>query len=99
MTFAAIVVAAGTASRAGGNKQWRSLGGKPVLRWPVEALLAAGAEDVVVVVAAGAESAAAEALTGLDRWRTTTGADSRAGSVRNGLAALGGTRRSCGAGP
>jgi len=90
MTFAAIVVAAGTASRAGGNKQWRSLGGKPVLRWSVEALLAAGAEDVVVVVAAGAGSAAADALSGLEGWRTATGADSRAGSVRNGLEALGG---------
>ena len=51
MTFSAIVVAAGSGSRAGGDKQWRRLGGKPVVRWSVEALLDAGAEEVVVVVA------------------------------------------------
>jgi 2-C-methyl-D-erythritol 4-phosphate cytidylyltransferase/2-C-methyl-D-erythritol 2,4-cyclodiphosphate synthase len=54
MTFAAIVVAAGTGSRAANSagiaKQWRTLGGKPVLRWSVEALLKAGAQDVAVVV-------------------------------------------------
>ena len=87
--FAAIVVAAGSGSRAGGAKQWRMLGGKPVMRWSVEALLDAGAADVVVVVAAGAEAEAEAALAGLSGWRLATGGDTRAASVRNGLQALG----------
>lgn len=87
MTFSAIVVAAGTGSRAGGNKQWRTLGGKPVLRWSVEALLEAGA-DVVVVTAPGADDQAAQALAGLAGWRTVAGGETRADSVRNGLSAL-----------
>jgi 2-C-methyl-D-erythritol 4-phosphate cytidylyltransferase/2-C-methyl-D-erythritol 2,4-cyclodiphosphate synthase len=87
--FAAIVVAAGSGSRAGGAKQWRMLGGKPVMRWSVEALLDAGAADVVVVVAAGAEAEAEAALAGLSGWRPATGGDTRAASVRNGLQALG----------
>lgn len=88
--FAAIVVAAGSGSRAGGGKQWRMLGGKPVIRWSVEALLAAGAEDLVVVVPAGSEAEATEALAGLAGWRLTQGGAARADSVKNGLAALGG---------
>ena len=88
MTFAAIVVAAGTGSRAGGDKQWRTLAGKPVLRWSVEALLDAGAE--VVVTAPSEGDRAAEALAGLNGWRSVDGGATRADSVRNGLAALGG---------
>ncbi len=88
--FAAIVVAAGSGSRAGGAKQWRTLGGKPVVRWSVEALLKAGAGDVVVVVAPGSEVEAEAALTGLSGWRLAAGGATRADSVRNGLAALGG---------
>ena len=88
--FAAIVVAAGSGSRAGGAKQWRDLGGQPVIRWSVAALLEAGAEDVVVVVAPGAEAEAHEALSGLIGWRLTTGGATRAESVQNGLTALGG---------
>lgn len=88
MTFAAIVVAAGSGSRAGGDKQWRPLGGRPVLRWSVEALLNAGAEEVVVVVAADGFDRAAEALAGLENWRTVVGGAERADSVRAGLEAL-----------
>ncbi len=88
MTFAAIVVAAGSGSRAGGDKQWRPLGGKPVMRWSVEALLKAGAEDVVVVVGADGMDRAAEALAGLTGWRAVVGGAERADSVRAGLAAL-----------
>ncbi|MFN6982692.1 MAG: NTP transferase domain-containing protein, partial [Brevundimonas sp.] len=55
MSFSGIIVAAGSGSRAGGDKQWRALGGKPVLRWSAEALLNAGADELVVVVAPGAE--------------------------------------------
>ncbi len=88
--FAAIVVAAGSGSRSGGAKQWRSLGGRPVVRWSVEALVGAGAEDMVVVVAPGAEAEAEAVLDGLTGWRLAVGGLTRAESVRNGLAALGG---------
>lgn len=88
--FAAIVVAAGSGTRSGGAKQWRLLGGKPVIRWSVEALLKAGAADVVVVVAPGAEAEAATALDGLTGWRTVAGGATRAESVQAGLSALGG---------
>ncbi len=89
MEFSGIIVAAGGGSRAGGDKQWRALGGKPVLRWSAEALLAAGASELVVVVTPGSETRARDALAGLDGWRTATGGADRAESVRNGLAALG----------
>ena len=87
--FAAVVVAAGPGSRAGGAKQWRRLGGRPVVRWSVQALLEAGASEVVVVIPRGAEADAAAALSGLSGWRTVEGGASRAESVRNGLSALG----------
>ena len=86
MGFSAVVVAAGSGSRAGGAKQWRSLAGRPVVRWPVEALLAAGADDVVVVIPADAEAELASALGGLSGWRSVTGGATRAASVRAGLA-------------
>ena len=88
MSFSAIIVAAGTGSRAGEPKQWRRLGGRPVLRWSVEALLSAGASELVVVVAPGAEDLAAEALTGLGRWVAVQGGETRAASVQAGLNAL-----------
>lgn len=89
MEFLAVILAAGAGVRAGGDaKQWRSLVGRPVVRWSAEALLAAGAGDVVVVVAAGDEHRAAEALAGLPRWRTALGGATRSQSVRAGLAAL-----------
>lgn len=86
--FAAVVVAAGSGSRAGGAKQWRLLGGKPVIRWSVEAFLTAGAEQVIVVVPPGSEAEADEALAGLSGWHQTAGGDSRARSVVNGLRAI-----------
>ncbi|WP_296169473.1 bifunctional 2-C-methyl-D-erythritol 4-phosphate cytidylyltransferase/2-C-methyl-D-erythritol 2,4-cyclodiphosphate synthase [uncultured Brevundimonas sp.] len=88
--FAAIVVAAGSGSRAGGAKQWRDLGGQPVIRWSVAALLEAGAEDVVVVVARDDEAEAHAALSGLTGWCLAIGGATRADSVQNGLTALGG---------
>lgn len=88
MTFHAIVVAAGSGSRAGGAKQWRRVGGRPVVRWSVEALLDAGAQAVAVVIPVGADAEAEEALAGLPRWFAVTGGAERAASVRNGLDAL-----------
>ncbi|CAL1691573.1 Bifunctional enzyme IspD/IspF [Brevundimonas subvibrioides] len=90
MTFAAIVVAAGSGSRAGGDKQWRPLGGKPVVRWSVEALLNAGAEQVVLVVASDGHGRAAEALAGLSHWTAVSGGADRSDSVQAGLRALSG---------
>ena len=93
MVFSSIVVAAGTGSRAGGAKQWRLLGGKPVIRWSVEALRAAGCDEVIVVISDGAELDAANALHGLVGWRAVTGGAERVDSVRAGLAALSRTDR------
>jgi 2-C-methyl-D-erythritol 4-phosphate cytidylyltransferase/2-C-methyl-D-erythritol 2,4-cyclodiphosphate synthase len=90
MTFHAVVVAAGSGSRAGGPKQWRMLAGKPIVRWSVEALLDAGAEAVALVIPAGAEAEAEKALAGLPRWFAVPGGAERAQSVRNGLEALAG---------
>ncbi|AYG95933.1 bifunctional 2-C-methyl-D-erythritol 4-phosphate cytidylyltransferase/2-C-methyl-D-erythritol 2,4-cyclodiphosphate synthase [Brevundimonas naejangsanensis] len=90
MGFSAIVVAAGSGSRAGGAKQWRTVAGRPVARWSVEALLAAGAREVVVVIAADAETQARAALEGLTGWRAVSGGATRADSVRAGLGALNG---------
>ncbi len=89
MIWGAVIVAAGSGSRAGGAaKQWRSLAGRPVARWSLEALLGTGARDVVVVVSAGAEAEALAAFAGLTGWRLTQGGSERADSVRAGLDAL-----------
>jgi 2-C-methyl-D-erythritol 4-phosphate cytidylyltransferase/2-C-methyl-D-erythritol 2,4-cyclodiphosphate synthase len=91
MGFSAVIVAAGSGQRAGPGaaKQWRRLRGKPVARWSLEALLAAGARRVVVVVAAGDETVAAEAFAGLAGWRLAEGGATRDRSVVAGLDALG----------
>ena len=90
MTFSAVIVAAGSGSRAGPGqaKQWRVLAGKPVLRWSVEAFLAAGAAEIVIVTTAEGEAALPEALASLSGWRPARGGATRALSVRSGLAAL-----------
>ena len=90
MGFSAVIVAAGSGSRAGPGaaKQWRLLGGRPVLRWSVETLTGAGAREVVVVIPEGADGDAAIALAGLPGWRTITGGATRSKSVQAGLHAL-----------
>ncbi len=92
MSFSVVIVAAGGGTRAGQGlaKQWRPLLGRPVLRWSVEALLGAGARQVVVVVAGDGEALAAEALAGLDGWTTARGGATRADSVQAGLHAVDG---------
>jgi len=87
MIFDAIIAAGGSGSRAGGPKQWRAVGGRPLIRWSVEAMLAAGARQVVAVIPPGAESEAIAALDGLPVM-FVAGGTSRAASVRNGLQAL-----------
>jgi 2-C-methyl-D-erythritol 4-phosphate cytidylyltransferase/2-C-methyl-D-erythritol 2,4-cyclodiphosphate synthase len=90
MEFSAVIVAAGQGLRAGPGaaKAWRTLAGKPVLRWSAEALLAAGAREIVVVVAADRLDEAPSALGGLPACRAVAGGDVRSQSVRAGLAAL-----------
>jgi 2-C-methyl-D-erythritol 4-phosphate cytidylyltransferase/2-C-methyl-D-erythritol 2,4-cyclodiphosphate synthase len=90
MSFSAVIVAGGAGERAGpgGAKQWRTLAGKAVARWSLEAMLAAKAVEVVVVIPPGDEAAAAEAFAGLEGWRTATGGATRHLSVQAGLAAL-----------
>ncbi|MDP1874789.1 bifunctional 2-C-methyl-D-erythritol 4-phosphate cytidylyltransferase/2-C-methyl-D-erythritol 2,4-cyclodiphosphate synthase [Phenylobacterium sp.] len=90
MSFSAIVVAAGSGLRAGSGppKAWRDLGGRAVARWSVEALAAAGASPVVVVVADDMRSEAQRALAGLSEVVFVAGGPTRAASVQAGLAAL-----------
>lgn len=90
MGFSAVIVAAGSSTRAGAGapKPWRMLGGRSILRWSVEALVAAGARDIVVVIAADRYADAEAALVGLPRWRPCAGGKTRAESVQAGLAAL-----------
>lgn len=90
MTFSAVIVAAGSGTRAGPGqaKQWRVVAGKPVLRWSVEALLNAGAQNLVIVADPEAREALDEALSGLTGWTTTAGGATRARSVQAGLALL-----------
>ncbi|MDB5454610.1 MAG: bifunctional 2-C-methyl-D-erythritol 4-phosphate cytidylyltransferase/2-C-methyl-D-erythritol [Caulobacter sp.] len=90
MTFCAVIVAAGSGTRAGPGsaKQWRAVAGKPVLRWSVETLLTAGAKALVVVISPGAEADLAAALAGLDGWSFVLGGATRAASVQAGLEAL-----------
>jgi len=90
MTFSAVVVAAGAGLRAGPGepKAWRQLGGRALVRWSVEGLLAAGAREVVVVVAHDRMAQVDEALAGLVGWRAVTGGRTRAESVQAGLAAV-----------
>jgi 2-C-methyl-D-erythritol 4-phosphate cytidylyltransferase/2-C-methyl-D-erythritol 2,4-cyclodiphosphate synthase len=90
MTFSVVIVAAGSGTRAGPGqaKQWRLLAGKPVLRWSVEAFLASGAAEVVIVTTEDGEKALPSLLAGLPGWRTARGGHTRAISVQAGLAAL-----------
>ena len=91
MTTTALIVAAGKGERAGGGlpKQFRLLGGKPVLRWAVEALLRHPAVHAVrVVIGQGQHGDAASALDGLDVGEFVEGGAERADSVRAGLGAV-----------
>jgi 2-C-methyl-D-erythritol 4-phosphate cytidylyltransferase / 2-C-methyl-D-erythritol 2,4-cyclodiphosphate synthase len=88
--FAAIIVAAGKGLRVGGDvpKQFRVFKGKPVLRHSAEALLAAGAAPLIVVVPEDGEDASSEALAGLAGFDLVRGGTTRQASVNNGLDAL-----------
>jgi 2-C-methyl-D-erythritol 4-phosphate cytidylyltransferase / 2-C-methyl-D-erythritol 2,4-cyclodiphosphate synthase len=90
MRFSAVIVAAGVGTRAGPGqaKQWRMLAGKAVARWSAEALLAAGADELVIVIGEGQDEQARNALSGLGGHRLVPGGAARSDSVKAGLAAL-----------
>jgi 2-C-methyl-D-erythritol 4-phosphate cytidylyltransferase/2-C-methyl-D-erythritol 2,4-cyclodiphosphate synthase len=90
MEFSAIIVAGGSGQRAGSGpaKQWRQVGGQPVLRWSVATMLQAGAKPLIVVIPAGTEAEAQAALEGLEGWQSAIGGARRTDSVRAGLEAL-----------
>ncbi len=91
MTVTALIVAAGKGERAGGGvpKQYRMLGGKPVLRWAVESLARHSAvQSTRVVIGEGQQDLAEAALLGLDVGDLMEGGAERTDSVRAGLAAL-----------
>jgi 2-C-methyl-D-erythritol 4-phosphate cytidylyltransferase/2-C-methyl-D-erythritol 2,4-cyclodiphosphate synthase len=93
VTVTALIVAAGTGERLGGGlpKQFRAIGGKPVLRWAVESLIRhPGVRSARVVVGEGQQEQATAALHGLDVGPLVEGGPHRADSVRAGLAAVDG---------
>ncbi|MBZ6378810.1 bifunctional 2-C-methyl-D-erythritol 4-phosphate cytidylyltransferase/2-C-methyl-D-erythritol 2,4-cyclodiphosphate synthase [Pacificimonas flava] len=88
MTVHCLIVAAGVGARAGAGlpKQYRPLGGQPLLRWSAERLSADPAIASVRVVIQPDHQAAYDAATeGLPLSAPVTGADSRQGSVLAGL--------------
>ena len=86
----ALVVAAGSGSRAGGDlpKQYRRLAGRPLLAHALSALRHARIDQVQVVIGEGQESLYHEAIAALPLPAPVTGGTTRQQSVRNGLAAL-----------
>ena len=90
-TVTALIVAAGSGSRMGGNlpKQYRPLAGKPLLRHAVEALIGHPRITAVrIVIGEGQQELAGTALAGLDVGEFIFGGAERADSVRAGLDAV-----------
>lgn len=87
MTTAAIIVAAGRGTRAGGTlpKQWQVIAGKRVFEWTLQAFAAHPRIDEIVFVANPAD---ADLLQGVGDARIVSGGETRNQSVRNGLLAL-----------
>ena len=89
----ALIVAAGSGSRLGGDvpKQFRKIGGKAVLAHAVDAMAShPRVGEVRVVIGAGQEAIAREALGNRDVGALVIGGRERAESVVNGLAAIDG---------
>lgn len=87
----ALVAAAGSGSRLGGNvpKALRLLAGVPLVTHSVARLAAGGADRAVVIVADGLQDRFAEALADAPvPWTLVTGGSERQHSVRRGLAAI-----------
>jgi 2-C-methyl-D-erythritol 4-phosphate cytidylyltransferase / 2-C-methyl-D-erythritol 2,4-cyclodiphosphate synthase len=90
MTVAAVIVAGGSGIRAGGSipKQYQLVGGKPVIRWTLEAFLAHPAISHVQAVIGDGHRALFDAATkGLVLPAPILGGSSRQESCRLGLEA------------
>lgn len=87
MTTAALIVAAGRGTRAGGDcpKQWQPLLGRRVIDWTLDAFHTAAGIDRIVVVLHRDDL---QHLAPDPRILVTTGGDTRVQSVRNGLEVL-----------
>jgi 2-C-methyl-D-erythritol 4-phosphate cytidylyltransferase/2-C-methyl-D-erythritol 2,4-cyclodiphosphate synthase len=91
MTVTALIVAAGSGSRMGGDlpKQYRPIGGKAVLAHAVDALASHPAIDEVrIVIGQGQEELARAALNGREVGGLIIGGTERTDSVRAGLEAI-----------
>ena len=90
MTIAALIVAAGRGRRAGGGlaKQWRPLAGRRVIDWTLQVFRDHPAIGPIALVLAEADRPAWAAFAGQPGLVLAPGGEDRAGSVRNGLAAL-----------
>jgi 2-C-methyl-D-erythritol 4-phosphate cytidylyltransferase/2-C-methyl-D-erythritol 2,4-cyclodiphosphate synthase len=86
----ALVVAAGSGSRAGGDlpKQYRRIGGKSVLAHAVDHLRAAGVDDIRVVIGPGQEDLYHEAIGDRALPSPVAGGAERQDSVRKGVEAI-----------
>lgn len=85
----AIIVAAGSGTRAGGiPKQFQVLGGKPVLRWSVEAMLQHDRVAHIVVVHPPEDADKTRVAIGGFPITLVTGGVTRTQSVKAGLAAV-----------
>ena len=86
----ALLVAAGSGSRAGGDvpKQYRRIAGKAVLAHAVDRLAAIGADDIQVVIGEGQEGLYRDAVGTRPLPAPVLGGATRRQSVANGLEAL-----------
>jgi 2-C-methyl-D-erythritol 4-phosphate cytidylyltransferase / 2-C-methyl-D-erythritol 2,4-cyclodiphosphate synthase len=91
MSVVAVIVAGGSGLRAGGSlpKQYQLVGGKPVIRWTLEAFLSHPLiSNVQTVIGIGHESLFAEATKGLPSLLApVAGGGSRQDSCRAGIEA------------
>lgn len=87
MTTAAIIIAAGRGTRAGGDlpKQWQMLAGRRVVDRTLDAFLSTPEIGPIILVLHGDDMAR---FTPTNRIVVVAGGDSRSQSVRNGLEAL-----------
>jgi len=90
MRTAAIIVAAGRGSRAGGDlpKQWRQIAGRRVADWTIEAFATHPTVSQIVLVYHPDDAALVAPLLARPDVIGVHGGASRNGSVRNGLEAL-----------
>ena len=88
--IAQILVAAGKGARIGGDipKQYRLIGGVPVLKRTLDATLAYPDISETVIVVAEGDPHIAGIIAGYDNIRTVTGGATRTASVKAGLVAL-----------